>query len=64
MNLKTRLVLIPSLLAAGILGACGPEGANEGAGVSTPAAPDVEVVEGPSHGHSENSNLSPPTKDY
>jgi sporulation protein YlmC with PRC-barrel domain len=46
MNLKTRLILIPSLLAAGVLGACGPEGANEGAGVSTPAAPDVEVVEG------------------
>jgi len=33
-------------MAAGLLGACGPEGANEGAGVTTPAAPGVEVVEG------------------
>ena len=46
MNLKMRLLVVPSLLAAGVLGACGTEGANEGAGVTTPAAPDVEVVQG------------------
>jgi sporulation protein YlmC with PRC-barrel domain len=33
-------------LAAGVLGACGTEGATDGAGVATPGAPDVEVVQG------------------
>jgi sporulation protein YlmC with PRC-barrel domain len=46
MNLKMRLLVVPSLLAAGVLGACGTEGADQGVGLATPGAPDVEVVQG------------------
>jgi sporulation protein YlmC with PRC-barrel domain len=43
MHLKMKLLVIPSLLAASVLGACAPQ---EDASLTTPDTTDVEVVEG------------------